>query len=83
MGLGPDGSPRDLTADEIAEIVRFVRARRSGEGRYDVVASATGIDAPTIEAFERAGATWLLPGPATQGPGWEDEVLAIVRSGRA
>jgi alkanesulfonate monooxygenase SsuD/methylene tetrahydromethanopterin reductase-like flavin-dependent oxidoreductase (luciferase family) len=81
MAHDPDGAPREVTPGELAEIVGFVGAHRATDGAFDVAAAATGVDDQTIAAFEQAGATWYLPEPGTQGPGWEDEVMAIVRAG--
>jgi alkanesulfonate monooxygenase SsuD/methylene tetrahydromethanopterin reductase-like flavin-dependent oxidoreductase (luciferase family) len=73
---------RLVTPEEVAGIVAEVEARREQAGAdgpgpgFDVVVLAAAPDAGQRAAFEEAGTTWLIEGPAP-GEDWLEDARAI------
>lgn len=75
---------RPVTPEELAGVVAEIgehRERRGTGGQpFDVVVWAVAPDAAGRRAYEEAGATWLVEGPAP-GPDWLDDAAAIAAAG--
>ena len=71
---------RPVTPDELAGIVAEVDQRRDGGDRFDVVVWVVAPEDERRAAYEQAGATWLIDGPAP-GPDWLDDAIAIATEG--
>jgi alkanesulfonate monooxygenase SsuD/methylene tetrahydromethanopterin reductase-like flavin-dependent oxidoreductase (luciferase family) len=71
---------RPVTPDELAAIVGEIGRRREGGDRFDVVVWVVAPDAERRAAYEQAGATWLIDGPAP-GADWLDDAIAIATEG--
>lgn len=71
---------RPVTPDEVASIVDQVNDRRGGTEGFDVVVWAIAPDATLRRAYEAAGATWLIEGPAP-GADWLADAQAIAGAG--
>jgi len=67
---------RPVTPAEVADIVDEIADRRAASTPFDVVVWAVAPDAELRGAYERAGATWLIEGPAP-GPDWLDDAMEI------
>jgi hypothetical protein len=67
---------RPLTPEEVASVV--VETGRGGDDGFDVVVWALDFSAEGRRAYEEAGATWLIMGPAP-GPDWMDDAMLIAR----
>lgn len=74
------GMPAGLEAEELAEVVAYVRERRVSDAPFEVVHGGTA-DPEAIRASEAAGATWYLPDAGVEGPGWEEPTFELIRSG--
>jgi alkanesulfonate monooxygenase SsuD/methylene tetrahydromethanopterin reductase-like flavin-dependent oxidoreductase (luciferase family) len=70
---------RPATPDEVAGVVAEVVAGRAGP-LPDVVVWAVAPDDQLRRAYEQAGATWLIEGPAP-GPDWLDDAREIAAAG--
>ena len=70
---------RPATPEEVAEVVTVLDAGDRAE-RPDVVVWAVAPDADLRRAYEQAGATWLIEGPAP-GDDWLDDAAAIAAAG--
>ncbi len=81
IGVTGDGQPTLLSAETLAEVLRYVARHRRGSGPFDAVASglANG-DREVVRPFEEAGATWWFESDEGYA-GWEDRVLARIRGG--
>lgn len=83
-GVAPiysDGSVlRPVTPDEVASVVAEIGQRRGQKEPFDVVVWVGEHDAATQRAYEDAGATWLVEGPAP-GPEWLESAIALASSG--
>jgi alkanesulfonate monooxygenase SsuD/methylene tetrahydromethanopterin reductase-like flavin-dependent oxidoreductase (luciferase family) len=71
---------RPVTPEEVAGIVDEIGRRREDGGRFDVVVWAVAPDAVRRREYERAGATWLIEGPAPD-PDWLADAMAIASAG--
>ena len=71
---------RPVTPTELAGIVAEVTAHRTTDAPFDVAVWTVGPDDDLRDEYRRAGATWLVEGPAP-GPDWLDQALAIARRG--
>jgi alkanesulfonate monooxygenase SsuD/methylene tetrahydromethanopterin reductase-like flavin-dependent oxidoreductase (luciferase family) len=71
---------RPTTPDEVAGIVDEIKGRGGGRDVFDVVVWAIAPDGALRAAYEDAGATWLIEGPAP-GPRWLDDAMAIAIAG--
>jgi alkanesulfonate monooxygenase SsuD/methylene tetrahydromethanopterin reductase-like flavin-dependent oxidoreductase (luciferase family) len=84
-GVAPiyaDGAElRPVTPDELAGIVAEIDRRRDRGDRFDVVVWVVAPDDERRAAYEQAGATWLIDGPAP-GADWLDDATAIATEGR-
>lgn len=78
MYSAPD-EMRPATPDEVADVVAGLRAAGRTE-RSEVVVWAVAPDEDLRRAYERAGATWLIEGPAP-GPEWFDDATEIATAG--
>lgn len=67
-----------LDPSDVAMIAGYVKTHREGDEAYDVVIG--GPPTVDIEAFEQAGATWILSGPDLDDEPVE-ETIAWLRSG--
>lgn len=74
------GMPAGLEAEELAEVVAYVREHRASDAPFEVVHGGTA-DPEAIRASEAAGATWYLPDAGVEGPGWEEPTFELIRSG--
>ena len=74
------GMPAGLEAEELAEVVAYVREHRVSDAPFEVVHGGTA-DPEAIRASEAAGATWYLPDAGVEGPGWEEPTFELIRSG--
>ena len=86
---GPRHRLRDVTflprpvqrpAHEVAGIVGEISSRRTSDGAFDVVVWVLAEDAEACAEYERAGATWLIHGPAP-GDDWLDDRRRIAAGG--
>ena len=74
------GMPAALGADELAELVAYVREHRTSDEPFDVVhGGSSGPDA--MRGSATAGATWSLADAGVEGPDWEEPTLELVREG--
>lgn len=71
---------RPVTPDELSQIVAEIDQRRRGGDPFDVVVWVISPDAERRAAYEQAGATWLIDGPAP-GADWLDDAIAIAIEG--
>jgi hypothetical protein len=71
---------RPVTPDELAGTVAEIDQRRDRGDHFDVVVWVIAPDAERRTAYERAGATWLIDGPAP-GADWLDDAMAIATEG--
>jgi len=71
---------RPVTPDEVAGIVEEISSRRTSDGAFDVVVWVLAEDAEACAEYERAGATWLIHGPAP-GDDWLDDARSIAAGG--
>jgi hypothetical protein len=69
-----------VTPDEVASVVAETDQRRGQQEPFDVVVWVVEHDAATRGAYEEAGATWLVEGPAP-GPEWLESAIALASSG--
>jgi alkanesulfonate monooxygenase SsuD/methylene tetrahydromethanopterin reductase-like flavin-dependent oxidoreductase (luciferase family) len=67
-----------LDPSDVAMIASYVKTHRQGDEPYDVVIG--GPPTADVEAFEQAGATWILSGPDLDDEPVE-ETIAWLRSG--
>lgn len=74
------GLPTALGADELAEVVAYVREHRTTDDPFEVVHGGAP-DLGAIAASQVAGATWYLPDAGVEGPGWEGPTLDLIRAG--
>jgi len=74
------GMPASLEAEELAEVVAYVRAYRTSEEPFEVIHGGPA-DGEAIGASRDAGATWYLADAGVEGPGWEEPTLELIRSG--
>ena len=74
------GMPAALGADELAELVAYVREHRTSDEPFDVVHGGSS-EPDAMRASATAGATWYLADAAVEGPGWEEPTLELVREG--
>lgn len=78
IGADEQGLPVSLPAQALPEVVAYVRAHRTVDEPFDVIAGGSPDGAA---AAEEAGATWYLPDAGVEGQGWEQATLELVRSG--
>ena len=77
MPIYSDGTVfRPVTPAEVADVVRQVGDERAVDRPFEVVVWAVAPDSTRRRDYERAGATWLIEGPAP-GPDWLDDAMAI------
>ena len=69
-----------MTPDELAGIVAEIDRRRDRGDRFDVVVWVVAPDDERRAAYEQAGATWLIDGPAP-GADWLDDATAVATEG--
>jgi alkanesulfonate monooxygenase SsuD/methylene tetrahydromethanopterin reductase-like flavin-dependent oxidoreductase (luciferase family) len=74
------GMPAALGADELAELVAYVREHRTSDEPFDVVHGGSS-EPDAMRASATAGATWYLADAGVEGPGWEEPTLELVREG--
>jgi alkanesulfonate monooxygenase SsuD/methylene tetrahydromethanopterin reductase-like flavin-dependent oxidoreductase (luciferase family) len=66
-----------LDPAEVAMIAGYVKVHRQGDDPFDIVIAIT--EGADVDAFEEAGATWLLSGPNTGDT--FDEIIEWLREG--
>ena len=66
---------RDLTPEEVANVVEYVRRHRDTDAAFDVVVGGP-IDGD-LAPFQRAGVTWYLTGPSPGGESFDDTLAWI------
>ncbi|HEX6659997.1 MAG TPA: LLM class flavin-dependent oxidoreductase [Ilumatobacter sp.] len=71
---------RPLTPDEVAGVVEEISSRRTSNDPFDVVVWVLAEDAEACAEYERAGATWLIHGPAP-GDDWLADARLIAAGG--
>ncbi|OFW77848.1 MAG: hypothetical protein A2Z48_12725 [Actinobacteria bacterium RBG_19FT_COMBO_70_19] len=74
------GMPAALGADELAELVAYVREHRTSDEPFDVVHGGSS-EPDAMRASATAGATWYLADAGVEGPDWEEPTLELVREG--
>ena len=77
---GDEAGIRPLSPAEIADVVEEVQRTRTSPEPFDVVVLAMSSGEELHADYERAGATWLIEGPAP-GPEWLDDARAIAAAG--
>jgi alkanesulfonate monooxygenase SsuD/methylene tetrahydromethanopterin reductase-like flavin-dependent oxidoreductase (luciferase family) len=73
------GELRPVTPEEVGRVVTVLEAEGAPPAA-DVVVWAVAPDSAMRLAYEQAGATWLVEGPAP-GPDWFDDAIAIAAGG--
>lgn len=73
------GEVRPVTPQEVASVVTELQGHGRAE-RWDVVVCAVAPSTELRLSYARAGATWLIEGPAP-GPDWFDHAAAIATAG--
>lgn len=71
---------RPVTPEEVAGIVDDVGRIREEQSPFDVVVWEVAPDAAGRRAYEQAGATWLIEGPAP-GPVWFEDAVGMASAG--
>ena len=69
IAVGERSLPASLPPEALAEVVAYVRAHRATDEPFEVVAGGPPEPADVAAARE-GGATWYLPNPGVEGPGW-------------